>query len=65
MAKMTVHQILEAISDVRKLTSPPDAGETKTVGIDQVVEADQKLLDLQERLLDDYGLDLQTAQPAS
>lgn len=52
---MTVHDVLTAINDIRKLTCPPATGETKTIGIDQVVEADAKLLDLQERLLDDYG----------
>lgn len=51
----TVHDVLTAINDIRKLTSPPITGETKTIGIDQLIEADNKLLDLQERLLDDYG----------
>ena len=58
--KITVHDVLTRINDIRKLTSPPDLGETKQIGIDQIVEADGMLLDLQERLLDDYGHDPQT-----
>lgn len=46
-SKMTVLAVLTAINDIRKLTPG-------------LIEADNKLLDLQERLLNDYGNDPQT-----
>ena len=45
--KMTVLAVLTAINDIRKLTP-------------MLAEIDNKLLDLQERLLNDYGNDQQT-----
>jgi hypothetical protein len=60
MAKMTVHEVLVKINDVRLLTSPPNTGETKEIGIDQITVADAILLALQERLLNDYGDDPQS-----
>lgn len=61
MAKMTVHQVLTKINEIRKHTSPPGKGETVVRGIDQITAADALLLDLQEKLLDDYGDQLQSA----
>lgn len=58
---MTVHEVLTSINDIRSLTCPPSVGEgPKEIGIDQTIEADAKLLALQERLLNDYGKDPQT-----
>jgi hypothetical protein len=42
---MTITEILTAINEVRLLTSQSPA----------MIEVDAKLLDLQERLLDDHG----------
>lgn len=61
MAKITAHEVLQALNKIRLLTSPPDAGETKVLDIDTITEADQQLLTLQERLLGDYGNDPQSA----
>lgn len=52
---VTVHEVLEAINNIRLLTSPPNIGERKVLDITTIVEADNQLLDLQERLLRDYG----------
>lgn len=54
--KLTIHDVLLKINEIRKLTAPPLEGPPpKVVRVDKVLEADALLLDLQERLLDDYG----------
>jgi hypothetical protein len=62
MPKMTALEVLNKINEVRALTSPPGEGETKEIGIDQITEADAMLLQLQERLLEDYGNSDQAAE---
>ena len=50
MPKMTVHEVLTAISAIRNITV-----KRQTLTKSELLEVDAKLLDLQERLLDDYG----------
>jgi len=64
MSKITAHEILTAISDVRKHTCPP-TGKVVARGIDEIVVADSLLLDLQERILDAYGNEPQDTTLAS
>lgn len=52
---ITIYEVLTAINNVRLLTSPPNVGETKVLDITTIVEADNQLLDLQERIMNDYG----------
>jgi hypothetical protein len=46
---------LAEIEKIRKLTSAPNVGETKQIGIDQVIQVDNALIGLNDRLLNDYG----------
>lgn len=59
--QMTAFQIISAVEEMRKLTCPPSEGKVVERGIDQIVEVDRLLLDLQEKLLDAFGNDSQTA----
>jgi catechol 2,3-dioxygenase-like lactoylglutathione lyase family enzyme len=59
--RITPHQVLEAINDARVFTCPPNTGEIVERGIDQIIAADTILLHIQERLLDAYGSQPQSA----
>lgn len=59
--RVTLHQVLEAINDARMFTCPPKTGESVERGIDQIIAADTILLHIQERLLDAYGNEPQSA----
>lgn len=61
MAKTSAYAVLTALNEIRKITCPPAEGETKKFDIDNLVEADNKLLELTEKLLDDYGEEKKTA----